>query len=224
MSRKDKIDLKNVYANQLLNEMNLGTNVDTDSGGLGSPSPIIVRGIHKPSDYQPAPCCGSCGSCSEDEEHYADERGCCKKCGGCHESVSQEDAESSVTDHSFSNKVKVSLHDSGDNFKRFNDYEVHDATVNYSIDLEFRTWGLKDITVSGLGEIHISVTGIIWTDEARDKEEAFNIVVEASKVKNEYNKASSSKYINGIYIDELDVYLLPNMQVDYSKSYFTVSC
>lgn len=223
MSKQDNQTIQKIYSKSLLNEMNLGANADTTSGGLGSPQQMVVPGgTHSPADYHEAtPCCGRCGACSEDEEHYADEKGCCKTCSHCGGEV-QEDSE--AFSNVFHNKIKVSLHDYGDNLKRYNDYEVTHPTVAFEIEPEYRSWGLKGITVQATGKLGIDVEGIIWADEGPDHTEDHHIIVDANRIKCDFEKNSSSKYIGSLTITELDLYLLPNFAIDYDRSYFTVVC
>lgn len=72
MPLRDQNTLSKLYTTSILNEMNLGVNADTSSGGLGSP---IRTELHSPEDYHvPMKYCAKCGKFidSEDEETTSD--------------------------------------------------------------------------------------------------------------------------------------------------------
>lgn len=111
----------------------------------------------------------------------------------------------SGNDDQFRNNIRVSIY-AADNSTSLEDST---ATVSYSIDVEYRSFGIKGVTV-----IPVSISPISILDE--DGNLLKEIQLDASKVKTDINRGS------GAYIQELNLYLDLNLNPDYSRSYFDV--
>lgn len=83
------------------------------------------------------------------------------------------------------------------------------AIVSYSIDIEWRNFGIKDISVIPVGSITLSLT----TEDGMD----FDLLIDCSKIKTE-KTAGTGAYISGLSLH------LSGSTVDYNTSYFDVVC
>jgi len=113
----------------------------------------------------------------------------------------------------FQSKVKVVV--DGPNIAGINqDINANDTFITFEIDLEFRSWGLKDINVYITDDIRVSGQIVTWGDD-RDTEEDFNIVIKASDVEISYDSDGS-----GIVPHELEFTLQDGKAVDVIAHFY----
>lgn len=105
----------------------------------------------------------------------------------------------------FKNNISVDVYAEGLDL----DYSTVETIVSYSIDIEWRNFGIKDISVIPVGNINLALR----TEEGKD----FEVIVDCSKIKTEKINGS------GVWIDSLNLFLNGNL-VDYNKSYFDIVC
>lgn len=91
--------------------------------------------------------------------------------------------------------------------------DTNDTFITFEIDLEFRSWGLKDINVYITDDIKVSGQIVTWGDD-KDKEEDFNIVIKASDVKISYDSGS------GIVPHELEFTMQDGKAVDVIAHFY----
>ena len=111
---------------------------------------------------------------------------------------------SSSNNDNFTNNIEVSVFSAGDNY-----FEDSTATITYSIDIEYRSYGIQGISV-----IPLSISPISILDE--DGNVLKEIQLDISQVKIDINKG------NGVYITNLNLFLDLNLNPDYGRSYLDV--
>lgn len=224
MSLKDYRILKGLYSARLIKEMNLGSQADTNSGGLGSPTQVIVTGSHNPSDLSvPTPCCKRCGSCSEDEEHYAHpDTGCCKTCNFCPGTASAED-DQEQTGLEFTKNLNVWVPASRRlPVASFNKYDEMDgvAIVKYKYEIVYDKDGISKITPHLTQDIRVKFRCIIYQDGEggvnNSKENIFGMIIPKDNIKIKYVQSEDGSYGAA----EIDLFFLPSFQISEKSSLF----
>jgi len=92
--------------------------------------------------------------------------------------------------------------------------EADKVSVPFNIDLEFRSWGLKDISVMLYDEITVPY---LLVDMEADREEERELVVDLSKLNIDYYEGG------GYYPEVLVIHLNEDGTVNYADSYMHVS-
>jgi len=86
------------------------------------------------------------------------------------------------------------------------------SLIKFSIDVEYRSWGIKDISVTILSSfIEIPIESTTFSNN-QDLTEDKKIVVDISKLKQEFIQS------NAVTLREMDIYLDNNYNVDYKSS------
>jgi hypothetical protein len=83
--------------------------------------------------------------------------------------------------------------------------------VQYSIDIEYRSFGIKDLNFSPVGIIELAV-------QNEESMQQFTLQIDCSQLQKETTPG------NGVWADSLDIWLTPQMQVDYGHSSITFAC
>jgi hypothetical protein len=98
------------------------------------------------------------------------------------------------------------------------DAEIREKVhFKYNIELEHRSWGIKDINVS-FRDVITSTIVITYFDKQGNEIKTENrpISIDMSKLPISYSKG------DGIYVTDLDLYLTHDLQVDYDISFISV--
>ncbi len=88
--------------------------------------------------------------------------------------------------------------------------------VNYFIEIDHRSWGIKDINISPIGTIEVPYSISRNPSGADEVTTEHTVMVELSKIKQEVMEGS------GVWIQSLELYLLPDGSVDYKRSELNV--
>lgn len=119
-----------------------------------------------------------------------------------------------LADNEFRNAVKVSVVGG----PRDSDVSsVHPSVdVKYRIDVDYRSWGIKDIHVYAFGTVEVEVQYITYDANEMEEEHETTITVELDKLRKDSVKG------DGVWIQGMDLQIDENFQVDYETSYLTV--
>jgi len=83
-----------------------------------------------------------------------------------------------------------------------------EVAVAYNIDVDYRDWGIKTISVIPVGNATINVRLV----DANDNEKQFTLNVDLSQLKEEIIEG------HGAYVDELDIWIKDDLSIDYDSS------
>ena len=114
-------------------------------------------------------------------------------------------------ENAYNNDVKVAVY--GLDVARpgfIEDESYWKTTVNFMIDIEARSWGIKDITVTPTGMINLQVSISSETDET--KMATLSLSFDASLLKRE--KMSS----DSVTVGDIDLWVNPDLTPDYERS------
>ncbi len=91
---------------------------------------------------------------------------------------------------------------------------TEEIPVEFDIDMDVRDWGIKEMLILPTGHATIQFSGFYM---GSDEEHLLQASFDLSKLKKESIKG------RGITVTGVEIWLDPNMQVDYEKSTITIS-
>jgi hypothetical protein len=119
-----------------------------------------------------------------------------------------------LADNEFSNAVKVSVIGGPQD----SDVDPLRPTVDvkYRIDVDYRSWGIKDINIYAFGPVEVELRHITYDANDMEQENETTITVELDKLQRESVKG------DGVWVQAMDLQIDENFQVDYEASFLTV--
>ena len=99
------------------------------------------------------------------------------------------------------------------------DVDASSIRVPFTVEIEAREWGIKDISIYATSTIVIPLTITEWTEDANTIEREMEISVDLGKLPDEKNT-----YGHGVYtVTDIDLELDEFFQVVYENSYISFS-
>ncbi len=121
-------------------------------------------------------------------------------------------------DNEYINSIKPSIYRK--NFENKNiDIEANNINIPFFINIEARSWGIKDINMFATAIIPITLSITEWTENGNDIGTEKEILVDLKKL-----KIDNVHFGHGNYtVTDLEIELDKNFEIDYTQSSITFS-